>query len=194
MNFNDLLIQERELCIKALCEILADQRKIDPRAASEVLIELNSDKFSGVYRLMRPDILYKSVSGQPQVIEVNKQTYLSFDPFVMTVDDIPVRISPFHWNGVEFHVAGRVKSWAAFEDWADYWIDSKDARYEEGKDWLNVIHSVTPPECENERWNFSVDFGSAEVSCINELLEILIQIGAREIEVGSFSMIDEYAD
>jgi len=190
MNIHDLFTKERELYLEGLRDSLAEQRKNEPRATSEVLVEINSEKFSGVYRLIRPDIIFAGAEGRPQIVEVNKERYFSFDLFTMKTDGgVSVRISPFHWNGFEVRVVGPITDWTKFEDWAAFWIDSTDARYEEGKEWLNVVHNVTTPEYENGRWNFSIDLGSAEIASIDELFDVLIKSGAREIEVGSFSMI-----
>ncbi|MDZ4288795.1 MAG: hypothetical protein U0984_12595 [Prosthecobacter sp.] len=186
MNLTDYLGKAREMHLAALAGVLRERRQTDPQAVSEVLIELNSEAFSGIYRLRRPDILHRDDHGQIRITEVNEDRYLSFDPFVTApMPGISIRYTPFHWYSLEVRVVGEITDWTPFEKWAHYWMDAEDARLVEGQEWSNTIHDVTEPSLGEGVWTFAIDLGSADVECIPQLVNLLVELGARTIELGT---------
>jgi hypothetical protein len=181
----DCLNKAREIHLKAIRQVLRERRETDPRAVSEVLIEANSEALDGIYRLVRPDILYRDDQGTVCLDRVNEEDYLSFEPFSLRpAAGIEFRWAPFHWYQLEVRVVGDIRGWAAFERWAHHWLDADDARIVEGQEWANAIHEVTKPELADGTWNFTIDLGSAEVPCIDELTSVLVEQGAVTVEMG----------
>ncbi|MBP8963613.1 MAG: hypothetical protein KBG39_11785, partial [Opitutaceae bacterium] len=100
MTIGELIVSERKEYLKALALSVDEQKKAHKNVASEVLIEMNTRDVSLPYRMMRPDILLTEESGKTRVIEVNKDAYVSFDPYLMTLQNgLSVVFHPFHWNG-----------------------------------------------------------------------------------------------
>ena len=191
MNIRELLVKERDNYLSALLKAFHELREKHPPAAMEVLIQLNNtSKFPSPYCFRRPDIICGGAE-KPQIIEINKDQYFSFDCHEFSSSrDVSGRLFPLHWNGIEFRLFGKIDSWTDLEGWIHQWMDIEDARYEEGKEFLNVIHDVTVPEQVADYFTFSVDMGSAEVGAFFELLSLFPGMGVSRFEVGSFSMID----
>ena len=190
MNFSDVLAKERDEYLACLIRSLAEQRKSFPQATTEVLIEINTKNIPLPYRLIRADIIYNTDDG-PKLIEVNKEKYFAFDPCEIPIHpNLKAIAHPFHWTGIEFRVFGEILSWDPLTAWINNSIDVTDARYEEGKELLEVVHNVTKPEKCSDHWLLSIDMGSAELNAFDELFIAFAQSGAKRIELGSFSMIN----
>ena len=189
MTIGELIVSERKEYLKALALSVDEQKKAHKNVASEVLIEMNTRDVSLPYRMMRPDILLTEESGKTRLIEVNKDAYVSFDPYLMTLQNgLSVVFHPFHWNGIEFRTRSTQIDWGRLEEWTKFWVDVTDSRYQPTREWLDVVHNVTCPALENGVWSFSVDFGTAPTDALNQLFEIFS--ADDKIEVGSFSMIE----
>lgn len=190
MTVIELLSKEREDYLSILMNSLLEHRRKFPPAAAEVMIEPNSSKKPLPYRIIRVDIICGGAEN-PKLIEVNKDKYYGFEPYDLNaVGEVPGKLFPLYWNGIEFRCFGEIKSWAAFEKWIRHWMDLDDDRYVKGQELSNVIHNVTVPERKGEYFEFSVDMGSAEIDAFNELLALFPSMGVSRFEIGSFSMID----
>lgn len=88
------------------------------------------------------------------------------------------------WNGVDFHLNTNF-NWGPLESWALRWLDVEDQHHQDSDGLQGVIHSVTAPEIRGELAEFSVDFGSAPILAFEELLHVLQEVGATEVEVRS---------
>jgi hypothetical protein len=190
MNIRELLIKERQDYLTALVGSFREHQEKYPPAAMEVLIKLNNTSdFPPPYCFRRPDILCGGIE-KPQIIEINKDQFYSFDCHKFSITgEIDGRLFPIRWNGIEFRVFGKIDPWSEFELWVHRWMDIDDARYEEGKELMNVIHDVTLPKHKGDYYEFSVDMGSAEVDAFFELLSLFPKMGVTKFDVGSFSMI-----
>jgi hypothetical protein len=185
----ELLSKEREDYLSILTNSLLEYRRKSPPAAAEVMLEPNSSSRPVPYRIIRIDIICGGAEN-PRLIDVNKDQYYSFEPCdLIASGEIPGKVFPLHWNGMEFRLFGEIKSWAAFEEWIRYWMDLDDVRCVKDQDFSNVIHNVTEPELKDDHYEFSVDMGSAEIDAFRSLLSLFVSMGVSRFEVGSFSMI-----
>ncbi len=185
------MAKERQSYLDYLRRSYLEHQEKFPPAAAEVLVKLNNTKdFPPPYCYYRPDIICGGAE-KPEIIEINKDQYYSFDPHDFSLPEGVVGVLlPFHWNGIEFRLHGDVKILSEFEGWIHRWMDIDDARYEEGKEFLNVIHNVTVPRKVNDYIEFSLDMGSAEIIAFFELIALFPDMNVTKFEIGSFSMID----
>jgi hypothetical protein len=163
--------------------VLAESRPQFSHVAAEVMLEVPLQGESELlYRVYRADIMAKTAKG-PTILEANVEPMV---PQTTNLDGfgIPVVLLPAVWNGIEFVVDGPLPSEAKLLPWIAKWIDIDDQRYVEGQAFQSVIHNCLRPTVRGSRYRTSVDFGSAPVEAVLELIEIL-KPGARSIEIGS---------
>lgn len=92
---------------------------------------------------------------------------------------------PVVWNGVEFRCRRQGFSIDKLAAWAKSWIDDCAPPCGPQSGFSGIIHSVTLPEAMDERYGFSVDFGSAPVDAFAGLVSLL---GDGLLEVGSYAL------
>ena len=136
------------------------------------------------FKLYRVDMGSNSSSGL-KVKEVNPETHLEFEPFrEQSGSGLEVTVFPIAWNGVEFR--GNFNSDSTLlEQWALKWLDVEDQNQQDEQGLQGVIHSVTKLEEKDGIAGFSIDFGSAPVEALSELMVIFGGMGATSIEVSS---------
>ncbi len=182
-NLTVLLTQIREHYLSVLTSSLKEfQREFSP-SAPELLLETGREA-AYAFRLYRIDMA-SNVGGETKMQEVNPSAYLnfplqSFTPFPGLV----LTVNPIAWNGVDFTIH-TISNWDGLEDWALRWLDVDDSHPQDENGLQGVIHSVTTPEASNGSTSFSVDFGSAPVAAFEELLQLLVALGAKRVEMDS---------
>jgi hypothetical protein len=182
-NLTVLLTQIREHYLAALASSLREfQREFSP-SATELLLETGREA-AYAFRLLRVD-LASNVSGEMKMQEVNPSTHLNFPPqLFVPFPELELTLNPIAWNGVDFTIHA-LASWDSLEAWTVRWLDVDDTHPHDEYGFQGVIHSVTAPEAVNGATTFSVDFGSAPVAAIEELLQVLIDSGAKRVEMDS---------
>jgi len=59
------------------------------------------------------------------------------------------------------------------------------------EDLSGVVHFMSDPELQGDRYDISLDLGSAPVETFESLLDALVLVGAKSVEIGKFSVIEE---
>ncbi len=127
-------------------------------------------------------------------MRVVKSDYFDFDPISFELNSgTAATLFPFHWHYVEFGAKGITGPLDAYEAWAEKWLDVKDEKTAGlgARELGGVVHGVYLPEERGDRLWFEIDFGSAEASSFWELLHVLSAMGASDIRIGSFTIIEE---
>ncbi len=136
------------------------------------------------YNLYRFDLV--SFDGdEPSLVEVNLESYIESEPMIYQVGDMAVEIQSLHWNGIEFSVQPAIVDEEPLKVWAIRWLD-----LEEDLDLGGFIHSLTAPEDDRGYTMWSVDFGTAPVQAVQELLQVLAGLGVKSVKLHSETMID----
>lgn len=155
-------------------------------AAGELLIELQRDA-ALPYRLYRADMV-TSEGGQVAVHELVTDTFLQFTPFgVEMADHVTAAVHPFLWSEVELH-ANTVLLPEPVESWALRWLDLDDAHPQDEDGLQGVIHSVLRDDGADGSTLITVDFGSAPVDALKELIELAYACGASHVSILSPSL------
>lgn len=120
--------------------------------------------------------------------KVTKSEFQHFEPFEFHhgPQKLQVRLEPLRWYQVEFSAAGATLDVELLSRWTAEWLDVEDVRSRapDGSALSGVIHSVSVPLESEGRWQFRVDFGSAEPRAFWELLDLLAKQGFRQVRVG----------
>ena len=77
-----------------------------------------------------------------------------------------------------------------FLDWCREWLDVDEAHPEDQFGLAGVVHSVIPVRPRRVKlggpeYDVSVDFGSAPITALTELLDLAFALGATEVVLGS---------
>lgn len=182
-TFFSLAEQVRAHYLRGYLESLGEFQSSHSPSAPEILLELPREAPLG-FKLYRVDMGSNSSSGF-KVKEVNLETHLAFEPFrERSASELEVMVFPIAWNGVEF-LGNFTSNTKLLEQWALKWLDVEDQKQQDEHGLQGVIHSVTKLEEKDGLTGFSIDFGSAPVEALSELLVIFGSMGATNIEVSS---------
>lgn len=182
-SLTEILNEVREHYLNGLQKAANEfKRKYIP-AAGELLVEINRDA-AYPFRLYRIDMA-ANVEGNAEMEECNLSERLNFSPRSFTpYDGLSLRLSPVAWNGVEIMI-DTGQSLERLEQWTLRWLDVDDTHEHDERGFQSVIHSVTAPTTADGWTTFSIDFGSAPLSAVEELLQMLVEIGATQVVMKS---------
>lgn len=113
-----------------------------------------------------------------EVIELQPERRLSFEPISASYEGASLRIEHLHWHDVRLYHGLAALPQDKIADWFEYWFDVDDGRYENGSKVSNVIHSLSV-----ESDSLSIDFGTAAPEAFWKLLEVLKEAGASAVRV-----------
>ena len=98
-----------------------------------------------------------------------------------------MQVHPFTWNAVNIKFDQELGSMQVLEDWATRWLDIKDTHA--AASLAQAIHSISRVEHQTGWWHCTVDLGSAPVSALTELIDLVAAQGARRIIVQSSDIV-----
>lgn len=175
--------QVRQHYLRALLSSFAEYKSLRQPSSLEVLLEVQREE-PRAFRLYRVDMA-SNVNGETHLQEVNPGTHLRFEPFSVEMNNaIVVEVHPMNWNGVEVHANIQVKS-AAIETWALKWLDLEDLHAQDENGLQGVIHSVTMQDTEPGSSRIAVDWGSAPLTALEELIQVLSGSGATNVRLST---------
>lgn len=175
--------QIRQHYLRALLDTFAGYGASRQPSSLEVMLELQREE-PLPFRLYRVDMA-SNVNGENHLQEVNPSTHLRFEPFTVEVnDDLAVEVRPMNWNGVEVFANAELNT-SAFEDWALKWLDFDDRQPQDEDGLQGVIHSVTMQESEVGTSRVAVDWGSAPLAALEELLQVVSKCGATKVRLST---------
>jgi hypothetical protein len=167
--------------------------ELDSRAAAgtRVLTEVafrdasGAPSSEGPYDLpARSDVVVINDGKATEVLNVDTDTMLSFQPISFDWDSARVTLGPFQWNWCEVHVAGESVAAEPIVAWFRSWFrDDEDGS---PGNLLGAVHFMSDPEVDaGNHLSFAVDLGSAPVEALEELLDATRSAGANEVTVGA---------
>jgi hypothetical protein len=179
----NVLSQVRERYLECYVVSLDAYRTTHAPSAPEILLELDREG-PLAYKFYRVD-MGSNASGEFDVQEVNPETHLDFEPIHEKINSVDISLAPIAWNGVE--LVARLKEFepGLVEGWTLKWLDVEDLHIQDRHGLQSVIHSVVKPELEGNALHLSIDFGSAPIDSLKELLAILEGMGAAQVHISS---------
>lgn len=183
MEFSELVQMHRNQYVSKLEEFYdcAD-------GAKEVLVQRGSSQESELYSLYRFDILSKNEDGSFNVQEFNNDSYLDHPTFAFNHAGLEIQIDPVYWNGVELDIVDFNGEMNDIHKWLELWLVDEDETLKNG-DLSGNIHSFIEPSVYDESISFSIDFGTASIDALLQLLEILKSNNATFVRIHSGEML-----
>jgi hypothetical protein len=191
MTLDELLTKGREQYLATYK--LGIAQSDTTRQATEILLKITSDQNRDepeLYQHNRYDLVLVDTQGKFDLHEFNldKDSVRKFDTQTYIIDKMEVEIDPFVWNGCEFTTDEKPNF--MFEFWAKKWIDIDDNKVVPKGDFLSLIHSVTMPKQEGDKWTTSVDFGTAPIEAFRELLKSFSNQGIKHVDIHSKTFLN----
>jgi hypothetical protein len=140
--------------------------------ASEILLEMDNYVPDPIYRLYRPDYV-RNVKGQLQLMGFNLSAPMDHAVFKEQRGALTVEVRPFVWHECIVQVYCERYDRKALEGWITHWLDVEDTKERDEDGLKQVIHYITPPTYPMGKLAFLVDFGTAPVQAVLELVRVL---------------------
>jgi hypothetical protein len=184
ISLQGALMEARTLYVTKYKEAWRAYRSQHNPSSPEVQLVLNRSGVAEAYRIWRVDMA-SYVNKQLQPVETAYSELPCFQPFSEeTPLGVLVIVTPFVWNNIEFRCQPSDIQAIPLEQWCLKWLDRSESNPRDEDHFLGVIHTMSAPEIRDGRLCFSVDFGSAPVTAVNDLLELLSKLGAAKVELG----------
>lgn len=176
----------REHYLLAYRKFLADNTPRIGDLSPETLIFLpGPEDVPEPHRLFRPDAVWRGTDGQPQIARIDAPSPPIVPPTTLDAGGTPVSLYPFAWDDCPVSFSHPDFPWPDLHNWLYLHID-RHAQFPADPSGLHgVIHSVSPPESRGSRHYLYVDLGSAPVSALADLIDLLTSRGATRIAFGN---------
>src|SRR5688572_8045961 len=156
MNLEEILSHQRQSYIKQLTAFYEHRTE----GAKEILMALNSEEETLLFKLSRLDYLIK-VDGEFKIEELSPDTYSNHSPINFTYGQLQIELNPFFWHGCEFIIDKEYDDFDWLKSWTKTWIDEEDKFQADSDGFTGAIHSVSYPITEQQKTKFTVDLGTA---------------------------------
>jgi hypothetical protein len=123
----------------------------------------------------------------PDVSEVIVAPLHTDEVAAQVTPKLRVTLRPFAWNVVRLWSPMMPTKWPALESWTVKWLDPNDERTKV-PDLSGIIHHVEEPQPFKGGFGTGIDFGSAPVEALKELLQLAESAGMRELTVDSIPL------
>ena len=92
---------------------------------------------------------------------------------------------------IEFETDIFPSSNEVLSNWAIKWLDPEEKGVADDYGFEGYLHSITYPEEINGKMHFSVDFGSASLDSVFDLLGVFMEMGVSHVKMHSNTVINE---
>jgi hypothetical protein len=178
-----ILSEARERYMAKYRAVVRVERLRHDKCVPEVLLELGDGK--NLYkRLYRADIGLND-GGNASFIEINLDQDSTIESECAEIVGAKVVIFSLVWNDVSI-VAKDIRH-VDIEAWHAKWADPEDKMPADQDGLAAVIHSVSEPNGVDGSIRLAVDFGSAPIAAVIELIECLAKTGSKHISIGTIN-------
>ncbi|MHB0971228.1 MAG: hypothetical protein ACYC7A_06145 [Thermoanaerobaculia bacterium] len=118
-----------------------------------------------------------------EVLNVDTETMVSFQPFGFVWESASVTLRPFQWNWCEVAASGDMLALEPIVAWFRAWFREDEDGSPDA--FLGAVHFLSDPEIAEGTVTFAVDLGSAPVEALEGLLDAAISAGATRVSVGA---------
>jgi hypothetical protein len=121
-------------------------------------------------------------TGKPKMFTPEKS--VGFEPCSFSVEDTKIVIVPFAWDYASISFTGEWNGNAtrALKNWFRQAFGDDDAA--DNTALQNAVHYVSDPQVSPSGYSFTVDFGTAPASALDDLLSALLSNTPTRIEIG----------
>ena len=141
-----------------------------------------------IFRWRRFDLV-SHATQPPRLANFRPDTHVSFEPISLTWQrKMKVRLEPIAWNDVGSECTGFNLQKSQLEQWAVRWLDPQNQRPVDNHGIGGRIHTVLFPQRKVNRLEFYVDFGSAPIQALQELLQVLMLADTKKVRIRTPSL------
>jgi hypothetical protein len=181
------LTHTRSIYLKAFRNALRHNREKDPTTTPEVWITPKPDPDTGETPMpLCADIMGGGNDEKPSMMLVsNGEPPEGALIGTMRVGAAEVRVYPVMWEVFILWCRHPSPDWRTLDAWRAKWLDMERGADPNDEDGLSgVAHYLAPAVAEGGGYLFEIDFGSAPIEALMELIDALVRGGATEIELG----------
>ncbi|MGF1552878.1 MAG: hypothetical protein ACFBWO_10310 [Paracoccaceae bacterium] len=186
----DVLEPVRDVAVAEILESMARSldRGLDVRPEPEWRTPQGGIVREGRLALPRRGDLLVQRAGAPDLTrQLRSGTTLPFEPVTLVEPSgFVCVIAPFRWDAAAVSVeAGALEaepSWTPLRRWFLEWFQSRFS--DEAPDLDGALHSLAGPETTPYGWRFEVDFGSAPVETLSDMIGAFAETGVARIRIG----------
>lgn len=154
-------------------------RKGKDTCATELQIQTNDETVAYPFNVIYLDFIYKDKKNKDHISELRLNKNLDYNSCEFYLDNLKVKLDPFCWNSCEFKV-DKIEV-TALANWVIKWLRIDEEIPD--IDLAKAIHSCSEPSLVENKYSFTIDFGSAPETCFIEFLQFLSDNNVHEVTI-----------
>jgi hypothetical protein len=183
--FKAMITRVRDDYVRGYAAWLAEQIKAHPNGSGEHLYEIQGQT-NFARKLARVDFALSDGDNAQRLTFASKRL-VGFAPTEGEVDGLMVRLSPFRWEDAVVEIPGAIWDIAKTTNWFNKWfgfVGPTPAVSPRGRPGEHIhICAWTEPG------QLRIDFGSAPVLAVLELIALAKECGAQSVEIRDVSFV-----
>lgn len=134
---------------------------------------------------MRVDVVVIAAGDAVRTLSVETDRELAFPAVTFAWSPgLEVVLRGFAWQRCPLRLAGSALNPRPLFEWFEKWFDADDERPLDERGLQGVVHFMSDPAMAANSMILEVDFGSAPIEAVEELLDVAATAGASTIEFG----------
>lgn len=184
INVKQFIGRIRDQYVLDLSREIATYNQTFNQVQTEALLQHEDPALPRAFAMRRVDIISTSRNYSDE-IHCKAEDTLYFRPTKLSLRGrLKIQLEPFTWNEADIECSRFDTDARILQQWAYRWIE--DDSHTHGDNGLRgCAHSISQPVSSGSRCRFTVDFGSADVECFVELMQVLYRLGVVQLRVFS---------
>jgi hypothetical protein len=156
--------------------------KTEPRSAVELLVQPNGRTTPAPFCLMRVDII-SGDSTAPRITRIADSLEETGGSVTFQLSSgIQVQQHSFSWEALRLRFSGSQFRIEGLQGWLTRWLDADEVREPDASGLSGVVHDLAWA-VEDGTWQLDVDFGSAPIEALKDLLSAISAVGVTSLEL-----------
>jgi hypothetical protein len=153
-----------------------------PEFAAEILIKPNGRNTPEPFCLMRADVILGSAPDFR--IKRCRDALQHTEPIAFVgPHGLHIEQRSFSWEALRLRFTSERFHVELLEHWLVRWLDPSKGRPPDSDGLAGVVHDLSWAQSDSREWELNIDFGSAPVAALEELLGCLSKCGVRDVTV-----------
>jgi hypothetical protein len=175
VEFEELLELARDSYVGQFADFVDKQAALFDKGAAEVKLQISGD--SEYYRnYFCTDFASGDDGGQ--IVELTPNEEVTFDPVEVSLGEMDMIVSRLMWNDINITSNDRTLLASDFADWFETWFDPEETTFDPDTRFSACIHSLKV-----DSGQVTVDFGTAPVTALTDLLMLFEKLGCQSLTV-----------
>ena len=166
-----------------------DNLRSAPNFAVELLVQPDVRNTPAPFCLTRLDAIHGR-SGEPEIKRIADGFERGAMASFRLSDGLEIRQEDFSWEALRITFSIEAFEIQTLRDWLCKWLDADETREPDSWGLSGVVHDLAWSHKEPDTWCFDLDFGSAPISALQELLTLLSAAGIKGVTVSRHDLED----